>query len=93
MFKMLNFTEEKWPNFIPLSVYFIANLDVGLLAYLLLQFFFSNDEWCIILSYSLLLPQIIHNIRLGAKPSFEWLFIIGFVSVKIFLPLYERGCP
>jgi hypothetical protein len=66
---------------------------VGLFIYLVLQYFFSNDEWFIILSYLLLVPQIIHNVRLGMRPSFELYYIFGYVASRILLPIYERGCP
>ena len=74
-------------------LYHLLYKDVELLLYLLVQFFFMNDEWFILLSYSLLIPQIVHNVRLGMKPSFDLKYILGFVSIKILQPIYERGCP
>ena len=45
------------------------------------------------LSYCLLVPQIIYNVRLGLKSSFEPYYLLGLVATKIIIPLYDRGCP
>ena len=79
---------KKMAKFYTLFCILISILDASLFGYLFISFFFSNDSWCILLSYSLLIPQIIHNIRLGMKPSFEVKFLIGFVGIKILQPLY-----
>ena len=47
----------------------------------------------IILSNLILLPQIIHNIRLGNNPGFNPFYIFGFIGSRLLIPLYERLCP
>jgi hypothetical protein len=66
---------------------------LGLFLYLTLTYFFSNDEWMIVLRNIILIPQIIHNIRLGNHPGFNPYYIFGFVGSRLLLPLYERLCP
>lgn len=41
----------------------------------------------------LLVPQIIHNIRLGNNPGFNYHYVFGFVGSRMLLPVYERLCP
>lgn len=41
----------------------------------------------------LLLPQIIHNVRLGNNPGFNSFYIFGFLGSRLLIPLYERLCP
>jgi len=47
----------------------------------------------IILRNLTLLPQVIHNLRIGNKPEFNLFFIVGFAGSRILVPLYERICP
>jgi hypothetical protein len=47
----------------------------------------------IILQNLILLPQIIHNARVGNNPGFEPLYVFGYVGFRFLVPLYERGCP
>ena len=67
--------------------------DLGLFLYLTLVYFFSNDEWMIILSNLILLPQIVHNIRMGNNPGFNPFYIFGFIGTRLLIPIYERSCP
>jgi hypothetical protein len=73
--------------YIQFCKYFIY-ADLGLFLYLTLTYFFSNDEWMIILRNLILVPQIIHNIRLGNNPGFNYHYIFGFVGSRILLPVY-----
>ena len=68
-------------------------IDLGLFVYLTLVYFFSNDEWMIILSNLILIPQIVHNIRIGANPGFNPFYIFGFIGTRLLIPIYERSCP
>jgi hypothetical protein len=70
-----------------------SDLDLGLFLYLTLTYFFSNDDWLIILRNLILLPQLIHNVRLGNNPGFHPYYIFGYVGSRLLLPLYERLCP
>ena len=45
-------------------------LDVGLFAYLTLTYFFTYDVWMIIIQNLFILPQIVHNARVGNNPGF-----------------------
>jgi hypothetical protein len=56
-------------------------------------YFVSCFEWYIILTHSLLLPQIIKNIYNGHKITFNSYYIFGFVGIRILMPIYERLCP
>jgi len=41
----------------------------------------------------IILPQIIHNVRIGNNPGFSAYYSIGYLGLRYMLPLYERGCP
>jgi hypothetical protein len=47
----------------------------------------------IVLRNLVLVPQIIHNIRLGSNPGFNVYYIFGFIGSRLLIPLYERLCP
>ena len=47
----------------------------------------------IILRNLILLPQLVHNIRLGNNPGFNFYYIFGYVGSRLLLPVYERLCP
>jgi len=47
----------------------------------------------IIVRNLVLVPQIVHNIRLGNNPGFSSHYIFGYIGTRLFLPLYERLCP
>ena len=47
----------------------------------------------IILRNLLLLPQIVHNVRLGQKPNFNPFYLFGYIGSRLLVPLYERACP
>ena len=70
-----------------------TNSDLGLFLYLTLIYFFANDEWMIILSNMLLVPQLIHNIRMGNNPGFNPFYIFAFIGSRLLIPIYERLCP
>jgi len=74
-------------------LYNFIHTDLGLFLYLTLVYFFSNDEWMIILSNLILVPQIIHNIRMGNNPGFNVFYIFGFIGTRLLIPIYERSCP
>lgn len=74
-------------------LYSLSHLDLGLFLYLTLIYFFSNDEWMIILRNLILIPQIIHNVRLGNNPGFNLYYIFGFIGSRLLIPMYERLCP
>lgn len=67
---------------------FYIQFYLGLFMYLTLTYFFNNDEWMILLRNLILLPQIIHNIRLGHKPSFNVFYIFGYIGSRLLIPLY-----
>jgi hypothetical protein len=68
-------------------------VDLGLFVYLTLNYFFPYDQWMVVLRHLLLLPQLIHNIRMGNKPSFNLYYLFGYVGSRLLIPLYERTCP
>jgi len=39
------------------------------------------------------LPQIIHNMRLGARPFFNNYYVFGYLGTRILFPVYDRTCP
>lgn len=47
----------------------------------------------IILRNLFLLPQIVHNVRLGQKPNFNPFYLFGYIGSRLLVPLYERACP
>lgn len=47
----------------------------------------------IILRNLILIPQIIHNVRLGNNPGFNLYYIFGFIGSRLLIPMYERLCP
>ena len=69
-------------------LYILCYKDLGLFLYLTLTYFFSNDEWMIVLRNLILIPQIVHNIRLGNNPGFNPYYIFGFVGSRMLLPIY-----
>lgn len=72
---------------------FYIQFYLGLFLYLTLTYFFTNDEWFILVRNLLLLPQIVHNTRLGSNPGFHIHYIFGFIGTRLLLPIYERTCP
>lgn len=63
-------------------------LDLGLFIYLTLTYFFSYDAWMILLQNLVLIPQIVHNARVGNNPGFEPLYVFGYISARFLIPLY-----
>lgn len=41
----------------------------------------------------IIIPQIIHNARVGINPGFEPLYVFGYLAARFLIPLYERACP
>lgn len=72
---------------------FYIQFYLGLFIYLTLTYFFANEEWMILLRTLLLLPQLVHNVRLAHKSDFSPDYIFGYVGARLLLPLYERSCP
>jgi hypothetical protein len=72
---------------------FYIQFYLGLFLYLTLTYFFANEDWMILLRTLILLPQLVHNLRLGHKPNFAPFYIFGFVGARLLVPLYERACP
>jgi len=72
---------------------FYIQFYLGLFLYLTLTYFFENEEWMMLIRTLILLPQLIHNIRLGHKPNFAPFYIFGYVGARLLVPLYERLCP
>lgn len=72
---------------------FYIQFYLGLFLYLTLTYFFAYDWWMIILRNLLLLPQIVHNVRLGQKPHFNVYYLFGYIGSRLLVPLYERACP
>ena len=56
--------------YIKFCTFFNYNVDLGLFAYLTLTYFFSFDAWMIVLQNLILVPQIVHNARVGNNPGF-----------------------
>jgi len=71
---------------------FLLIVDGGLLVYLVLVYFFLYDEWLIILQNIIIIPQIIYNARVGNNPGFSIAYVIGYLGVRLLIPLYERTC-
>ncbi len=67
---------------------FYIQFYLGLFAYLTLTYFFSNDTWMIVLKNLVLVPQIIHNIRLVHKPGFNIYYIVGYLGSRLLIPFY-----
>jgi transmembrane E3 ubiquitin-protein ligase len=61
---------------------------LGLFLYLTLTYFFANEEWMILLRTLVLLPQVVHNVRLGHKPNFVSFYLFGFIGSRLLIPLY-----
>jgi hypothetical protein len=40
-----------------------------------------------------MVPQIIHNVKIGNNPGFNYFYIFGYLTMRMLVPLYERGCP
>ena len=72
---------------------FILGLYVGMVAYLLLSLSFASEEWLILGVNLFIIPQIIHNARVGNNPGFSALYAFGYLGLRLALPLYERSCP
>lgn len=72
---------------------FYIQFYLGLFLYLTLTYFFAYDWWMILLRNLLLLPQIVHNVRLGQKPHFNVYYLFGYIGSRLLVPLYERACP
>jgi len=53
-----------------------------------LNYFFVFDSWLIVLKNLLLIPQIIHNVKLGQKPTFFKAYIFGYLGVRLLVPIY-----
>lgn len=47
----------------------------------------------IILRNLILVPQIIHNVRMGNNPGFNPFYVFGFIGSRLLIPMYERLCP
>lgn len=72
---------------------FYIKFYIGLFLYLTLTYFFSFDIWMIIAQNLIIIPQIIHNARVGINPGFEPLYVFGYLAARFLIPLYERACP
>jgi len=68
-------------------------LDLGLFIYLTLSYFFTMDGWFIIIRNLIIIPQIIHNVRIGNNCGFSPYYIFGYLGMRILVPIYERSCP
>lgn len=67
---------------------FYIQFYLGLFLYLTLTYFFAYDAWMILLRNLLLLPQIVHNVRLGQKPNFAPHYLFGYIGSRLLIPLY-----
>lgn len=67
---------------------FYIKFYLGLFLYLTLDYFFSFEDWMIILTNLILLPQLIHNIRLGQKPIFNPYYIFGYIGSRLLILFY-----
>ena len=45
----------------------------------------------IALKNMLLLPQIVHNAKMGHRPGFSSAYIFGFMGARLLIPVYERA--
>jgi transmembrane E3 ubiquitin-protein ligase len=72
---------------------FYFQFYLGLFAFLSLNYFFGFEAWMILLRNLILIPQIIHNVRLGHKPLFNPFYVFGFIGSRLLIPIYERTCP
>lgn len=72
---------------------FYFQFYLGLFLLLSLNYYFGYEAWMIILRNLILVPQIIHNVRLGQKPLFNPHYIFGFIGSRLLIPIYEHTCP
>ncbi|CAD8045581.1 unnamed protein product [Paramecium sonneborni] len=73
--------------------YFFAQFYFSLIFYFILMYYFNTYNWFICLTGLNLLPQIIHNIRLGNNPKFISYFIFGILFPSMIYQIYYRACP
>lgn len=78
--------------YIQFCKYFIQ-IDVGLFIYITLNYFYPNDVWMVIVRSIFLFPQIIFNARVGNNPGFNPFYILGYVGIRLLIPLYNYSCP
>lgn len=64
------------------------------------MYFFELYDWFICLTGLLMVPQIVHNARIGNNPKFISHYIFGILCPSIVYPvccytiqIYARGCP
>ena len=67
---------------------FYIQFYIGLFIYLTLNYFFTFDGWFIVARNVVLLPQIIHNVKLGQKPVFNAFYIFGYIGTRLLVPFY-----
>lgn len=58
-----------------------------------LNYFFPNEVWMVIIRSVFLIPQIIFNALMGNNPGFNPFYILGYVGIRILIPLYTYSCP
>lgn len=68
--------------------YLLHDIDMGLFGYLTLTYFFSFDGWMIVFQNLIYLPQIVHNIRRGNSPGFYASYVLGYLGLRMLIPLY-----
>ena len=71
---------------------FYIQFYIGLFIFLTLNYFFTFDGWFIVARNLVLLPQIIHNVKLGQKPVFNAFYIFGYIGTRLLIPFYQRVC-
>lgn len=85
--------EKEAYNILYKILYFFLYLDLALFIYLTLSYFFEYDEWLILIQHLFFIPQIVHNARAGNNPGFQPFYVLGYLGLRIFIPIYERSCP
>ncbi|CAD8047632.1 unnamed protein product [Paramecium sonneborni] len=73
--------------------YFFAQFYFSLIIYFILMYFFYPYNWFIYITGMCLLPQIIHNVRIGNNPKFISYYIFGILIPSMIYQIYNRACP
>jgi len=72
---------------------FYLKLYVGMIVILLMFYNFALENWFLLIMSLYLVPQIIHNAMRGGRIEFDYNYMFLVIGLRVFLPLYFRGCP
>ncbi|CAD8054199.1 unnamed protein product [Paramecium sonneborni] len=75
-------------------IYFILISNFFIILNLILYQLYGNSFYFMLTLAFALYPQVIHNVRVGQKNyKFNKLYVLGFLSSKLFFYPYVRSCP